>query len=103
MSFTYTKMSLNPLPLKNRPLSYTQQPSQNNKIQTSDFQTFSKKQKYFQKPKCDGNFLMDRNKLNLFSSFGIIKFFLVKSIHNLDEAAETCTIDGESPVVKKLK
>ena len=30
--------------------------------------------------------------------------FLVENfIKNLDEAAETCTIDGESPVVKKFK
>lgn len=48
LMITYIKLSLNPLPLKNRPLSYTQQPSQKNFIQTPDFQTFSKKQKYFQ-------------------------------------------------------
>ena len=43
------------------------------------------------------------NSLNQVSNLGLWENKTKKIIKNLDEAAETCTIDGESPVVKKFK
>ncbi len=43
------------------------------------------------------------NSLNQVFDLGLWENNFKKLSDNLDEAAETCTIDGESPVVKKSK